>query len=89
MLTAVAEGVLVHQSELLQNNTVVVQGRAGMLLVDPGITASEMACSRTTCASRVRRSWQASRRILIGIMCSGTPSSVTRLVTARPAARLP
>ncbi len=31
MLTQVAEGVLVHQSELLQNNTAVVQGRAGVL----------------------------------------------------------
>ncbi len=38
MLTQVAEGVLVHQSELLQNNAVVVQGRAGVLLIDPGIT---------------------------------------------------
>ena len=44
MLTQVAEGVLVHQSELLQNNSVVVQGRAGVLLIDPGITGSEMAC---------------------------------------------
>ncbi len=44
MLTQVAEGVLVHQSELLQNNTVVVQGRTGVLLVDPGIQGSEMAC---------------------------------------------
>jgi glyoxylase-like metal-dependent hydrolase (beta-lactamase superfamily II) len=44
MLTQVAEGVLTHQSELLQNNTVVVQGRAGMLLIDPGIQDSEMAC---------------------------------------------
>lgn len=44
MLKQVAEGVLVHQSELLQNNTVVVQGRAGALLVDPGIQGSEMAC---------------------------------------------
>ncbi len=44
MLTQVAEGVLVHQSELLQNNAVVVQGRAGVLLVDPGITGAEMAC---------------------------------------------
>ena len=44
MLTQVAEGVLVHQSELLQNNTVVVQGRAGVLLIDPGIQGSEMAC---------------------------------------------
>ncbi|XVQ10802.1 MBL fold metallo-hydrolase [Spirillospora sp. CA-255316] len=44
MLTQVAEGVLVHQSELLRNNTVVVQGRAGVLLIDPGIQGSEMAC---------------------------------------------
>ena len=44
MLTQVAEGVLVHQSELLQNNTVVVRGRAGVLLVDPGTTGSEMVC---------------------------------------------
>ena len=44
MLTQVAEGVLVHQSELLQNNAVVVQGRAGVLLIDPGIQGSEMAC---------------------------------------------
>ncbi|TMR92999.1 MBL fold metallo-hydrolase [Nonomuraea basaltis] len=44
MLTQVAEGVLVHQSELLQNNTVVVQGRAGVLLIDPGITGDEMVC---------------------------------------------
>jgi hypothetical protein len=36
VLTQVAEGVLVHQSQLLQNNTVVVQGRAGVLLIDPG-----------------------------------------------------
>ncbi|MGP4025769.1 MBL fold metallo-hydrolase [Actinomadura sp. 3N407] len=44
MLTQIAEGVLVHQSELLQNNTVVVQGRAGVLLIDAGITGSEMVC---------------------------------------------
>jgi glyoxylase-like metal-dependent hydrolase (beta-lactamase superfamily II) len=44
MLRQVAEGVLVHQSELLENNTVVVQGRAGVLLIDPGITGDEMAC---------------------------------------------
>ncbi len=44
MLTQVADGVLTHQSELLQNNAVVVQGRAGVLLIDPGIQGSEMAC---------------------------------------------
>ena len=44
MLTQLAEGVLVHQSEVLQNNAVVVQGRAGVLLIDPGLTGSEMTC---------------------------------------------
>ena len=44
MLKQVAEGVLIHESELLQNNAVVVHGRAGVLLIDPGITGSEMAC---------------------------------------------
>ncbi|MCE7011449.1 MBL fold metallo-hydrolase [Kibdelosporangium philippinense] len=44
MLTQVAEGVLIHQSELLQNNTAVVQGNDGVLLVDPGITGDEMRC---------------------------------------------
>jgi glyoxylase-like metal-dependent hydrolase (beta-lactamase superfamily II) len=44
MLRQVAEGVLIHQSKLLQNNAVVVQGRAGALLIDPGITGDEMAC---------------------------------------------
>ena len=42
MLKQVAEGVLIHQSELLQNNAVVVQGRAGVLLIDPGVTGDEM-----------------------------------------------
>ncbi len=44
MLKQVAEGVLIHQSQLLQNNAIVVQGRTGVLLIDPGITGSEMAC---------------------------------------------
>jgi glyoxylase-like metal-dependent hydrolase (beta-lactamase superfamily II) len=44
MLSQVAEGVLVHQSELLRNNAVVVHGGAGVLLIDPGITGEEMAC---------------------------------------------
>lgn len=44
MLRQVADGVLVHQSDLLRNNTVVVRGRTGVLLVDPGITNSELAC---------------------------------------------
>ena len=44
MLKHVADGVIIHQSELLQNNAVVVQGRAGVLLIDPGIQGDEMAC---------------------------------------------
>src|SRR5687767_5154246 len=43
VLTQVAEGVLVHDSEFLQSNAVVVQGTAGVLLIDPGITDAEMA----------------------------------------------
>src|SRR3954470_1232207 len=44
MLTQVAEGVLVHESEFLQSNAVVVQGPAGALLIDPGVTGDEIAC---------------------------------------------
>ncbi|MBD9733215.1 MBL fold metallo-hydrolase [Streptomyces sp. H28] len=44
MLKQVAEGVLIHRSELLENNSVVVQGRDGVLLVDAGITGAEMTC---------------------------------------------
>ncbi|MET4137535.1 MBL fold metallo-hydrolase [Pseudarthrobacter sp. PvP090] len=43
MLKQVADGVLVHESEFIQSNSVVVQGRDGVLLIDPGITGGEMA----------------------------------------------
>lgn len=43
MLKQVAEGVLVHESEFIQSNCTVVQGRDGVLLIDPGITVNEMA----------------------------------------------
>jgi glyoxylase-like metal-dependent hydrolase (beta-lactamase superfamily II) len=43
MLKQVTEGVLTHESEFLQSNAVVVQGKAGALLIDPGITSDEMA----------------------------------------------
>jgi glyoxylase-like metal-dependent hydrolase (beta-lactamase superfamily II) len=42
MLKQVAEGVWVHESAFLQSNAVVVQGKAGVLLIDPGITSDEM-----------------------------------------------
>ena len=44
MLRQVAEGVLVHESEFCQSNAVVVQGRAGVLLIDAGVHDDEMAC---------------------------------------------
>jgi glyoxylase-like metal-dependent hydrolase (beta-lactamase superfamily II) len=44
VLRQVAEGVLIHESEFLQSNAVVVQGRAGVLLIDPGVQGHEMAC---------------------------------------------
>ena len=44
MLRQVADGVLVHESEFLQSNAVVVPGRAGVLLIDPGVQGHEMAC---------------------------------------------
>ena len=44
MLRQVAEGVLIHESEFCQSNAVVVPGRAGVLLIDPGVQGHEMAC---------------------------------------------
>jgi glyoxylase-like metal-dependent hydrolase (beta-lactamase superfamily II) len=43
VLRQVAEGVLIQQSEFCQSNAVVVQGRAGVLLIDPGVHDYEMA----------------------------------------------
>lgn len=42
MLTQVADGVLVHESECIQSNSVIAVGDAGVLLVDPGLTSEEM-----------------------------------------------
>ena len=47
MLKQVAEGVLIHQSDFCQSNAVVVQGRAGVLLIDPGVHGDEMDCLAT------------------------------------------
>jgi glyoxylase-like metal-dependent hydrolase (beta-lactamase superfamily II) len=43
VLRQVAEGVLIHESEFCQSNAVAVQGRAGVLLIDPGVLGSELA----------------------------------------------
>ena len=42
MLKQVAEGVLIHESGFMKSNAVVVQGQAGVLLIDPGILGNEM-----------------------------------------------
>jgi len=44
VLRQVAEGLLIHESEFCQSNAVVVQGRAGVLVIDAGVRGDEMAC---------------------------------------------
>jgi glyoxylase-like metal-dependent hydrolase (beta-lactamase superfamily II) len=44
VLRQVGEGVLIHESEFCQSNAVVVLGRAGVLLIDPGVLGDEMTC---------------------------------------------
>jgi glyoxylase-like metal-dependent hydrolase (beta-lactamase superfamily II) len=43
VLRQVAAGVLVHQSEFCQSNAVIVQGGAGVLLIDPGVLGHGLA----------------------------------------------
>ncbi|CAN5358802.1 MBL fold metallo-hydrolase [soil metagenome] len=43
MLKQVAKGVLVNESEFIQSNAVIVEGRTGVLLIDPGITVPELS----------------------------------------------
>ncbi|HEY2305970.1 MAG TPA: MBL fold metallo-hydrolase [Streptosporangiaceae bacterium] len=43
MLRQIAAGVLIHESEFCQSNAVVVLGRAGVLLIDPGVLGHELA----------------------------------------------
>jgi glyoxylase-like metal-dependent hydrolase (beta-lactamase superfamily II) len=44
VLRQVTEGVLIHESEFVQSNAVVVQGHAGVLLIDAGVQGHEMVC---------------------------------------------
>lgn len=43
VLTHVAEGVLVHESEFCQSNAVVVEGGSGVLVVDVGVHEGEIS----------------------------------------------
>jgi glyoxylase-like metal-dependent hydrolase (beta-lactamase superfamily II) len=42
MLTEVADGVWVRQSEWVWTNSIAVRGEGGLILIDPGITGSEL-----------------------------------------------
>lgn len=42
MLKQIIDGVWVHQSEVLQNNTAIIHGQDGVIVVDPGITEGEI-----------------------------------------------
>lgn len=42
MLNQVADGVWVRQSEWVWSNAIVVRGKAGLILVDPGIDGSDL-----------------------------------------------
>lgn len=55
MLSHVAEGVLVHQSEFMQSNAVVVEGTGGVLVIDPGLRDDELACLASDLAESGRR----------------------------------
>ena len=44
MLRPVADGVSVHESTFLKTNAIVVDGRDGVLLIDPGLQVHELAC---------------------------------------------
>jgi glyoxylase-like metal-dependent hydrolase (beta-lactamase superfamily II) len=44
VLRQVAAGVLIHESAFCQSNAIVVHGRAGVLVIDPGVQGHEMAC---------------------------------------------
>lgn len=42
MLKQITKDVLVHESECIQSNAVIIQGNAGVLIVDAGLTSGEM-----------------------------------------------
>jgi glyoxylase-like metal-dependent hydrolase (beta-lactamase superfamily II) len=44
VLKQVADDVWVHRSEFIQSNAVVVRGRTGVLVIDPGVQEHELAC---------------------------------------------
>jgi glyoxylase-like metal-dependent hydrolase (beta-lactamase superfamily II) len=43
MIKQITDSVWVHTSDFLQSNATIVQGNAGVLLIDPGITSDELS----------------------------------------------
>jgi glyoxylase-like metal-dependent hydrolase (beta-lactamase superfamily II) len=43
MLRQITDGVWIHESNFLRSNAIIVQGTAGVLMIDPGITSAELA----------------------------------------------
>jgi glyoxylase-like metal-dependent hydrolase (beta-lactamase superfamily II) len=52
VLRQITENVLVHQSDFMHTNAVIVRGRAGVLLVDPGIHGNELVALADELAER-------------------------------------
>ena len=87
MLTEVADGVWVRQSEWVWTNSIVVRADEGLVLVDPGIHGAEL----DELADEVERlacRWSpGSPPILTGTTCSGTRGSATCRATPPRRAR--
>jgi glyoxylase-like metal-dependent hydrolase (beta-lactamase superfamily II) len=62
VLRQVAEGVLIHDSEFVQSNAVLVQGRAGVLLIDPGVPGPLASIHQTDPGRRLRSLLQSAGR---------------------------
>jgi len=90
MLTQVADGVWVRQSEWVWTNSIVVRGEDGLILVDPGIDGSELnqlADDLDRLGIPVVAGFSTHP---IGTTCSGMPGSVTcRATRPLPAPTLP
>ena len=54
LLREVADSIHVHESSFMQSNSVIVDGDAGVLLIDPGVRDSELAAIAHEVGSRGR-----------------------------------
>jgi hypothetical protein len=77
MLTQVADGVWVRQSEWVWTNSIVVRGEDGLILVDPGIDGSELNQLADDLDRLGIPVVAGSPPIPTGTTCSGMPGSAT------------